>query len=102
LGIDVDATVVVCHSEKEQAAATFKRTFSYHPVRREAVGAQNWIKLCDLGVFVEEAAEASRLTWMGPLERGFGKGRSDAAWSRARCGRCSLKCRWYSARTATA
>lgn len=25
-----DATVVVTHSEKEQAAATFKRTFGYH------------------------------------------------------------------------
>lgn len=30
--LDVDATVVVTHSEKEQAAATFKRTFGYHPI----------------------------------------------------------------------
>lgn len=30
--LDVDATVVVAHSEKEQAAATFKRTFGYHPI----------------------------------------------------------------------
>ncbi|HEY6747087.1 MAG TPA: hypothetical protein VI357_15380 [Mycobacteriales bacterium] len=31
--IDVDASIVVCHSEKEQAAATFKHTFGYHPIR---------------------------------------------------------------------
>lgn len=32
LVIDEDATLVVTHSEKEQAAATFKHTFGYHPV----------------------------------------------------------------------
>lgn len=32
LVIDLDATIVICHSEKEQAAATFKRTFGYHPL----------------------------------------------------------------------
>jgi hypothetical protein len=32
LVIDQDATIVVCHSEKEQAAATFKHSFGYHPV----------------------------------------------------------------------
>ncbi len=30
--LDVDATIVIAHSEKEQAAATFKRTFGYHPL----------------------------------------------------------------------
>jgi hypothetical protein len=30
--LDVDATIVVAHSEKEQAAATFKRTFGFHPL----------------------------------------------------------------------
>ncbi|MBF4160056.1 IS1380 family transposase, partial [Nocardioides acrostichi] len=30
--IDIDATIVVTHSEKENAAATFKRTFGYHPL----------------------------------------------------------------------
>jgi len=30
--LDVDATMVVAHSEKENAAATFKRTFGYHPI----------------------------------------------------------------------
>ncbi len=32
LVIDLDATIVVCHSEKEQAAPTFKGTFGYHPM----------------------------------------------------------------------
>jgi hypothetical protein len=32
LVIDVDASVVVCHSEKESAAPTFKSTFGYHPI----------------------------------------------------------------------
>lgn len=30
--LDVDATIVVAHSEKEQAAPTFKHTFGYHPI----------------------------------------------------------------------
>lgn len=30
--LDVDATVVIAHSEKEQAAPTFKRTFGFHPI----------------------------------------------------------------------
>ena len=32
LVIDLDASVVVCHSEKEQAAPTFKKTFGFHPM----------------------------------------------------------------------
>ena len=32
LVIDLDATLVVCHSEKEHAAPTFKKTFGYHPM----------------------------------------------------------------------
>lgn len=30
--LDVDATIVVAHSEKENAAPTFKRTFGFHPL----------------------------------------------------------------------
>lgn len=30
--LDVDATIVVAHSEKENASATFKRTFGFHPL----------------------------------------------------------------------
>jgi hypothetical protein len=37
LVIDLDAHVLVCHSEKEQTGPTFKHTFGYHPVRREAL-----------------------------------------------------------------
>jgi hypothetical protein len=32
LVIDVDATLVTCHSEKESAAATFKGGFGYYPI----------------------------------------------------------------------
>jgi hypothetical protein len=32
LVLDVDASIVECHSEKEQAAATFKSSFGYHPI----------------------------------------------------------------------
>jgi hypothetical protein len=32
LVIDIDATIVIAHSEKESAAATFKGTFGYHPL----------------------------------------------------------------------
>ncbi|MGH3738980.1 MAG: IS1380 family transposase [Micromonosporaceae bacterium] len=45
LVLDVDASIVVCHSEKESAAATWKRSFGYHPLfcfldnTREALSA---------------------------------------------------------------
>ena len=32
LVVDLDASIVVCHSEKQQAAATFKGSFGYHPM----------------------------------------------------------------------
>lgn len=32
LVIELDATIVICHSEKESAAPTFKGTFGYHPM----------------------------------------------------------------------
>jgi hypothetical protein len=32
LVLDLDATLVRCHSEKEQAAKTWKKTFGYHPL----------------------------------------------------------------------
>ncbi|MEV7360865.1 IS1380 family transposase, partial [Kitasatospora sp. NPDC091276] len=32
LVLDIDATLVTCHSEKEQSAATYKRGFGYHPM----------------------------------------------------------------------
>ena len=30
--MDIDATIVVAHSEKEQAAPTWKKTFGFHPL----------------------------------------------------------------------
>lgn len=32
LVLDLDATIVVCHSEKESATRTWKKTFGYHPL----------------------------------------------------------------------
>ena len=32
LAIDVDATITIAHSEKENAAATWKKTFGFHPL----------------------------------------------------------------------
>jgi len=32
LVIDLDATVVVCHSEKESATPTLEMSFGYHPL----------------------------------------------------------------------
>jgi hypothetical protein len=67
------------------------------------VGAQNSITPRDLRVFVQEAAEPVAAGGVEVSVRwGSGSGRSGAAWPRARCGRCALKCRSYSARTATA
>jgi hypothetical protein len=37
LVIDLDATLVTAHSDKESAAPTFKRGYGHHPVRREAL-----------------------------------------------------------------
>ncbi|WP_194922661.1 IS1380 family transposase [Catenulispora pinisilvae] len=32
LVVDIDATIVICHSEKENATPTWKKTFGYHPI----------------------------------------------------------------------
>jgi hypothetical protein len=37
LVIDLDATIVVAHSEKDQAAPTFKKTFGYQCAMRRSV-----------------------------------------------------------------
>ena len=30
--VDIDASIVVCHSDKEQAAQTFKHSFGFYPI----------------------------------------------------------------------
>ena len=45
--VDIDATVVLAHSEKEQAAPTWKKTFGFHPSLRSlttapAAAAKPW------------------------------------------------------------
>ena len=44
LVIDIDATLVTAHSEKESTAATFKGGWGYHPVRREALTIRAEVK----------------------------------------------------------
>jgi len=48
--LDVDATIVIAHSEKEQATPTFKKTFGFHPL---GVWCDNieesWPACCALG-----------------------------------------------------
>ena len=44
LVIDLDATLVTAHSEKEGAAPTFKGGFGFHPVRREALSIRAEVK----------------------------------------------------------
>lgn len=45
LWIDIDATITIAHSEKENAAKTWKKTFGFHPLlafldRREVAGGE--------------------------------------------------------------
>lgn len=54
--LDVDATIMVAHSETEQASPTFKKTFGFHP----------------LGVWCDNTSEFLAASWQpscGPDER---------------------------------
>ena len=42
--VDIDATLVTAHSDKESAAPTFKRGFGHHPVRREALSIRAGVR----------------------------------------------------------
>jgi Transposase DDE domain group 1 len=42
--VDIDATIVTACSEKEQAAPTWKKTFGFHPVRREALSIRAGVR----------------------------------------------------------
>ncbi len=44
LVVDVDATLVTAHSDKEHARPTFKRGYGHHPVRREALSIRAEVK----------------------------------------------------------
>ncbi|GAB2949883.1 hypothetical protein GCM10027280_43090 [Micromonospora polyrhachis] len=43
LVLDIDATIVICHSEKESATRTWKKTFGFYPVRREALLTETYV-----------------------------------------------------------
>lgn len=60
LVIDLDATVVVCHSEKEQAVPTFKRSFGYHPMVVFLYStAERWPGCCGRASSIESAPATS-------------------------------------------
>ena len=42
LVIDLDASLVTCHSEKEQTAATFKHGFGYQCAMRRLCAVRRW------------------------------------------------------------
>jgi hypothetical protein len=42
--LDIDATLIEVHSEKEQASPHFKGGFGMHPVRREALTIRAEVK----------------------------------------------------------
>jgi len=44
LVVDVDATLVTAHSDKEHARPTFKGGYGHHPVRREALSIRAEVK----------------------------------------------------------
>jgi hypothetical protein len=51
LRIDFDATITVAHSEKENAAATWKKTFGFHPLlafldRPDVAAGRRWRGCC--------------------------------------------------------
>jgi Transposase DDE domain group 1 len=53
LRIDFDATITIAHSEKQNAAATWKKTFGFHPLlafldRPEVAGGRRWPGCCAL------------------------------------------------------
>jgi len=61
LVLDIDATLVTCHSEKEHAAPTYKHGFGYHPLlcfwvdgRRDGSGGEWW---------AEERARGKQSLW---------------------------------------
>src|SRR6266567_6251656 len=66
---------------------------------RHRVGARNSVTSCDLGVFVEEAAEPVASDDLDVGVDGVRERPSGLAWFSARCGRCPLKWDSYSDRT---
>lgn len=53
--MDIDGVLVIAHSDKQDAAVTWKRTYAHHPlmafVDRGQVGARSrWLRCCDRGM----------------------------------------------------
>lgn len=69
LVLDLDATLVTCHSEKEQAVAAYKRGFGYHPLlcflhHIRALPDRVWHPALEQDGSLRDGAEAAELTGM--------------------------------------
>ena len=71
IAVDLDATIVTAHSEKENAAATWKKTFGFHP----------------LAAFADHGGGAGGEALAIVLRPGSGPGRWPASARRAGTGR---------------
>jgi hypothetical protein len=92
--IDLDASIVIAHSEKEQAAPTFKGTFGYHPMlafcdntgeflagvlRRGNAGANTAIDhITVLDAALAQVPEAARYGVSDPGPRRWSRGQAGA------------------------
>ena len=76
LVLDLDATLVLCHSEKEHAAKTWKKTFGYHPLRcfLDATGEARRRLLAAARPLVSRCARVQLATSQRGDERGSGGG----------------------------
>jgi transposase-like protein len=85
LVIDVDATLVAAHSEKEQAAPTFKRGFGFHPLWAFADQGQTGTGELNRPRRVRRLQSLRRMgSWVivgGSTRGSFGSGRCAWSWS---------------------
>ena len=70
--LDVDATIVIAHSEKERASRTFKKSFGYHPIGAwcDAITpASCWRRPCVRETPGRTPPQITCTCWAGPSAR---------------------------------
>lgn len=75
LTIDIDATITIAHSEKENAAKTWKKTFGFHPLlayldRPDISGGEGLAGILRPGNAGSVRHEVALVKWMHRLEVG--------------------------------
>jgi hypothetical protein len=71
--MDLDSTITIAHSEKENAAATWKKTFGFHPLlcfldRPEVAGGEALAGLLRPGNAGSVRHEVAQFEWSHRLE----------------------------------